>query len=145
MFTAFNSEIRTSHPNPRWDLWPRCVRLRPTIKGIRTKAEVECIEARTRIKAGAPVCSGRLLCSLSDEPWIGLSRCVWCQKTGTRLSLTVLVSVISPHPPGFSPDLWRTVNSYQAVSLSPSLSLIPMSYFSAAVEQSHASSDSRVT
>lgn len=65
----------------------------------------------------------------------------------TRLSLTVLISVITPHLQVFSPDLWRTVNSYQAVSLSPSPSLSPMSYFSAAAEQSHASSDSscRVT
>lgn len=128
--------------------------LSPKIKGIRTEPEVECIEARTRMKAGAPVCSGSLLCSLSNMPWIGLSRYVYMfalrdrkKKRKARLSLTVLISVITPHLQVFSPDLWRTVNSYQAVSLSPSPSLSPMSYFSAAAEQSHASFDSscRVT
>lgn len=45
-------------------------------KGIRTEPEVERIETRTGIKAGAPVCSGSPLCSLSYEPRIGPSRCV---------------------------------------------------------------------
>lgn len=73
------------------------------------------------IKAGAPVCSGSLLCSLSNEPWIG-PVAPYVGEIKTCLSLTVLFSVITPHPKVFSPDLWRTVNSYQAVSLSPSLS-----------------------
>lgn len=46
-------------------------------------------------------------------------------------------------PPSFGPDLWRSVNSYRAVSLSPSSSLGPMSYFSAAAERGHASSAGR--
>lgn len=56
---------------------------------------------------------------------------VWvCVRVGERegkiqtcLSLTVVFSVIAPHPQVFSPDLWRTVNSSRAVSLSPPLSL----------------------
>lgn len=64
-----------SIPDRRGNQWPRCVCLRPKkIKGIRTGAEVECIEARTPIKAGAPVCSGSLLCSLPNEPRIYVSR-----------------------------------------------------------------------
>lgn len=55
---------------------------------------------------------------------------VWvCVRVGERegkiqtcLSLTVVFSVIAPHPQVFSPDLWRTVNSSRAVSLSPPLS-----------------------
>ena len=64
MFTPCNSQTPRLVPSRRGDLWPRCICLRPKIKGIRTEPEVECIEARTRIKAGAPVCSGSLLCSL---------------------------------------------------------------------------------
>lgn len=100
MFTAFHCHI----PNRRWDLWPRCIRLRPKIKGIRTEPEVECIEARTRIKTGAPVCSDSLLCSLSNEPWIGPVALNVENKTKTGLSLTVLFSVITPHPNVFSPQ-----------------------------------------
>lgn len=37
---------------------------------------------------------------------------------------------MAPHHSVWSPDLWRAVYSYQAVSLTPSLSLIPMSCFS---------------
>lgn len=40
----------------------RRVCLRPDIWDLRTEAEVERIEARTRIKAGAPVCSDGAYC-----------------------------------------------------------------------------------
>lgn len=40
----------------------RRVFLRPDIWDLRTEAEVERIEARTRIKAGAPVCSDGAYC-----------------------------------------------------------------------------------
>ena len=102
MFTAFNSE--TSRPQTVDVDFVALVRLPSTWnnhnnnnnnkkkkkkkkKGIRTEPEVECIEARTRMKAGAPVCSGSLLCSLSNEPRIGLSSCVcaWvCVSVGER-------------------------------------------------------------
>ena len=133
MFTAFNSE--TSRPQTVDVDFVALVRLPSTWnnhnnnnnnkkkkkkkkkkKGIRTEPEVECIEARTRMKAGAPVCSGSLLCSLSNEPRIGLSSCVcaWvCVSVGEReregkiqtcLSLTDVFSVIAPHPQVFGPD-----------------------------------------
>lgn len=103
-------------------------------------------------KAGAPVCSGRLLCSLSNEPRIGPPRpCLWARTTGNRKkapgSYRTVFSHCSPSSglavPSFRPDLWRSVNSYRAVSLSPSSSLSPMSYFSAAAERGHASSGGR--
>lgn len=40
----------------------RRVCLRPNIEDLRTEAEVGRIEARTRIKAGAPVCSDGAYC-----------------------------------------------------------------------------------
>lgn len=63
------------------------------------------------------------------------------------VSLTVLPSVMAPHHSVWSPDLWRAVYSYQAVSLTPSLSLAHphVMFLSAAAEPSHASSSSRVT
>lgn len=73
MFTAFKRPLLTFILKPSM----RCVastviafdlNKNNNNKGIRTEPEVECVEARTHIKAGAPVCSGSLLCSLSNEP-----------------------------------------------------------------------------
>lgn len=51
----------------------------------RTEAEVGRVEARTRIKAGAPVCSGCPLCSPADEPRIGPLRRLCGKATKRRL------------------------------------------------------------
>lgn len=54
----------------------RRVCLRPDIWDVRTEAEVERIEARTRIKAGAPVCSDGAYCVRRQiRRRIGPSRC----------------------------------------------------------------------
>ena len=172
MFTAFNSE--TSRPQTVDVDSVASMRLPSTWnnhnnnnnkKGIRTEPEVECIEARTRMKAGAPVCSGSLLCSLSNEPRIGLSRCVcvcvWvcvcvCVWVGVRERERGKYKHVCLLPLCFQsllPILRFSVQTSDepliplglSHSLPLSLSLIPMSYFSAAAEQSHASSDSRVT
>lgn len=61
MFTCLTpSRLVSEH---RWNLWPLAVFASDLIFGnLRTEAEVERIEARTRIKAGAPVCSDGAYC-----------------------------------------------------------------------------------
>lgn len=87
-FTALESP--RLWPNSRRDPWPRrCLASdltiiittikkenskKITIRGFRTDPEVDGVEARTGCEAGAPVCSARLLCSLSNELRIGRRR-----------------------------------------------------------------------
>lgn len=87
----------------------RRVCLRPDIWAVRTEAEVERIEARTRIKAGAPVCSDGAYCVRRQiRRRIGPSRSARGRLEAKRtpcLCLTVVSSVMTLHRQIFSSDL----------------------------------------